>query len=230
MSLARRMGLVALVMACCPWSTGQAGVYVGVRVGGPYYRPYYGCRGYGYGYGYGYYRPYPLFVGVGVPPVIVQPGPVVVQQPAIVQPAYPPPGYPSSSYPPPAQPPAPLPPPTPTTAAAPQAPDLMPAVATSPGDFQTYLQQLQSGDEQTRSDALIRLGRLKAERAVGPMVKALNSDTSVKVREAAARGLGLIGAPSALAALQYAAQSDDDREVRRSASFAAEVIRGNLRR
>jgi HEAT repeat protein len=50
------------------------------------------------------------------------------------------------------------------------------------------------------------------------------------VREAAARGLGLIGSSSALSALQYAAQSDDDPEVRRSASFAAEVIRGNLRR
>jgi HEAT repeat protein len=50
------------------------------------------------------------------------------------------------------------------------------------------------------------------------------------VREAAARALGLIGAPTALSALQYAAQADDDRDVRHSASFAADVIRSNLGR
>jgi hypothetical protein len=44
------------------------------------------------------------------------------------------------------------------------------------------------------------------------------------VREAAARGLGLIGAASSLEALQRAALADDDREVRHSAGFAAEVI------
>jgi HEAT repeat protein len=92
------------------------------------------------------------------------------------------------------------------------------------------LQQLRAGDEQTRANALIRLGRLKAGGVTGPMIKALNSDGSPKVREAAARGLGLIADPNTLSALQYAAQSDDNGEVRHSASFAAEVIRGNLRR
>ncbi|HWG44175.1 MAG TPA: HEAT repeat domain-containing protein [Gemmataceae bacterium] len=218
MFLLRNLAITALIVACCPWNTSQAGVYLGIGYGGGpgYYRPYYG-RGYGYGYGYGYYRPYPLYVA---PPVIVQPGPVVVQQPTVVQPAYPPP----------AQAPAPLPPPTPVTAAAPSSPDLMPAVATGSSnrqaDVDAYVQQVQTGDETARADALVRLGRLQAERAVGPMVKALNSDASPRVREAAARGLGLIGSRSALSALQYAAQSDDNPEVRHSASFAAEVIRG----
>jgi HEAT repeat protein len=110
----------------------------------------------------------------------------------------------------------------------------MPAVAIGankvPADFDTCLQQLRSSDEQTRADALVSLGKLRAERAVGPMVKALNSDASPRVREAAARGLGLIASPTALSALQYAAQADDNADVRRSASFAADVIRGNFRR
>jgi hypothetical protein len=44
----------------------------------------------------------------------------------------------------------------------------------------------------------------------------------------AARALGLIAAPPPLLAWQTAAQADEDREVRHSAQFAAEVIRGNL--
>jgi HEAT repeat protein len=50
------------------------------------------------------------------------------------------------------------------------------------------------------------------------------------VREAAARALGLIALPGSLEALQHAAQADEDRDVRRSAAFAADVIRANLRR
>jgi HEAT repeat protein len=108
----------------------------------------------------------------------------------------------------------------------------MPAAAVSNGGsgLESALQQLRSGDESRRADALVRLGKMRVERAVGPMVKALNSDSSPIVREAAARGLGLIGSPSSLSALQYAAQADDDREVRHSASFAAECIRGSLPR
>jgi hypothetical protein len=216
MALSHRLGLAALILAVCPWATSQAGVYVGLGFGGPCYRPYY--RPY---YGYGYYRPFvyvaPPPVVVGGPPVIVA-QPAVIQQPIVTQPAYPPP----------AQPPAPLPPPTP---AASSTPDVMPTVSSSrPGEMDAYLEQLRSGDEATRADALVRLGRLRAENAIGPMVKALNSDPSPKVREAAARGLGLIGSATALSALQYAAQADDDREVRHSASFAAEVIRGHMRR
>jgi hypothetical protein len=159
-------------------------------------------------------------VVVGGPPVVVQ-QPAVIQQPVVTQPAY---------SPPPAQPPAPLPPPTPVASSS-SPPEVMPTVSNSrPGEMDAYLEQLRSGDESTRADALVRLGRLKAENAIGPMVKALNSDPSPKVREAAARGLGLIGSATALSALQYAAQADDDREVRHSASFAAEVIRGRMRR
>jgi hypothetical protein len=40
----------------------------------------------------------------------------------------------------------------------------------------------------------------------------------------------LIGLPASLNALQHAAQSDDDRDVRRSAAFAADVIRANMQR
>jgi hypothetical protein len=228
MSLLRKMGLATLLIACCPWSTSQAGVYVGVGLGPAYYRPY-RC---GWGYG-GFYRPYGFGVVVA-PPVVVGAAPVVVQQPAVVQqPVVVQPAYtPSSPLPSQAPAPLPMPTPTPATADASAAPDVMPAAATRTGnaDIDAALQQLRAGDEQARADAAVRLGRLRAEQAVGPIVKALNSDSSPKVREAAARGLGLIGSPSALSALQYAAQADDDREVRHSASFAAETIRGSLRR
>jgi HEAT repeat protein len=50
------------------------------------------------------------------------------------------------------------------------------------------------------------------------------------VRDAAARALGLIGSPASLDALQRAAGGDADRDVRRSASFAAEIIRANMER
>lgn len=226
MSLLRRWSVAAVLLLCCPWNTSQAGVYLGVGFGGPgyYYRPY----GWNRGWGYGFYRPYgfgvvaaPPLVVVGAPPVFVQ-QPAVVQQPVVVQPTY-------TQPPPPSQAPAPLPMPTPSTSNA--APDVLPTAAVGGGsDIDAALQQLRSGDEQIRADAAVRLGRLRAEQAIGPIVKALNSDSSPKVREAAARGLGLIGSPTSLSALQYAAQADDDREVRHSASFAAETIRGNLHR
>ncbi|HEY7329037.1 MAG TPA: HEAT repeat domain-containing protein [Gemmataceae bacterium] len=227
MSLLRKMVFAAMLVVSCPWNTSQAGVYVGLGYGPGFYRPY------GYYRGWGYYRPYgvgvvvaPPPVVVGAPPVVVQ-QPTVVQQPVVVQPTYTPPA------PPPSQAPAPLPMPTPTTtAAASPVSEVTPAVAVSGTriDFDTCLQQLRSGDEQTRADAAVNLGKLRFEQAVGPLVKALNSDSSPKVREAAARGLGLIGSSTALGALQYAAQADDDREVRHSAGFACETIRGNLRR
>jgi hypothetical protein len=221
MSVVRRLGLAALVLACCPWGSSQAGVFVGF--GGPCgYRPYYG-----YGYrpylGVGFYGPaYPVYVAP--PPVIVAQPPVVVQQPPVVaQPAYPAPAAP-----------APLPAPTPA-AAAPAAPaPLTPAVATSAvsdrqADIDGCIGRLNSQQEEARIDALIQLGRLKARRATGPIIRALNSDPSPKVREAAARSLGLIADPETLAALQRAALADDDRDVRHSAGFSAEVIRGAMR-
>jgi|GEM_PF-2950457 hypothetical protein len=227
MALLRKLSFAALLVVCCPWSTSQAGVYLGVGFGGPvYYRPCY------HRYGWGYYRPYgfgvvvappPVVIGAA-PPVVVQ-QPAVVQQPVVVQPAYTP------ASPSPAQAPASLPMPTPSTTTSAAAPDLMPAAAVSSAraDIDTALQQLRSGDEQTRAAAAVNLGRLHAEQAIGPLVKALNSDASPKVREAAARGLGLIGSSSALSALQYAAQADDNPEVRHSAGFAYEAIRGNQR-
>ena len=39
--------------------------------------------------------------------------------------------------------------------------------------------------------------------------------------------IGLIGSPRALTALTYAAQADSDRDVRRSAQFAVDVIQTN---
>ena len=61
-------------------------------------------------------------------------------------------------------------------------------------------------------------------RAIDPLAATLSGDVSPTVRESAARGLGLIASPSALPALQRAAQADGDRDVRRSAQFAADVI------
>lgn len=233
MSLLRKLIFAAVLVLCFPWSTSQAGVYMGFGFPG-YYRPYGCCHHYGWGGGWGwgyggFYRPYGFGMVVAPPPVVVGAAPVIVQQPAVVQqpvvvqPTYSPPS---------SQAPAPLPMPTPSTTTANAAPDVMQAVAvgSSSADINAALQQLRNGDEQARADAAVRLGRLRAELAIGPIVKALNSDRSPKVREAAARGLGLIGSSTALAALQYAAQADDDREVRHSASFAAETIRGNLRR
>ncbi|HTU22833.1 MAG TPA: HEAT repeat domain-containing protein [Gemmataceae bacterium] len=229
MSLLRKLGLAVLLVAVSPWSFSQAGVYVGIGGPGPYYyrRPYY-RPWYGYGgYGYGgvYVAPPPVVVG-GAAPVVVQ-QPAVVQQPVVVQPAYSP-----SSPPPQAPAPLPMPSPTPPVANASGSGNVTPAVAVgnAEAEIDAALQQLRGGDEQARADAAVRLGRLRAERAVGPIVKVLNSDSSPVVREAAARGLGLIGSPSALSALQYAAQADNDREVRHSAGFAAETIRGSMGR
>jgi HEAT repeat protein len=98
-----------------------------------------------------------------------------------------------------------------------------------PDEVDAALQQLAGGDDRGRAEAALRLGRLRAGRAVDALTGALGQDRSPAVREAAARGLGLIAAPSSLPALQHAAQADDDRDVRHSADFAAEVIRANLR-
>jgi hypothetical protein len=232
MRVLARWGLITLIAAC--WASGdaQAGWSVGVRVGGPcyrpYYRPYWGGIGIGFNFYPGYYPYYPVYA-VAPAPVVVAPAPVVVGSAPAVQPGY---SAQSPQSAPPAAP-EPLAPPVPTSSAA--QPAVTTAAAASPGanwkaEIDTCLQQLRSTQEQTRAEALVQLGRLKATRATGPMIKALNEDPSPVVREAAARGLGLIAAPSTLAALQRAALDDNDREVRHSASFAADVIRGNLRR
>jgi len=98
------------------------------------------------------------------------------------------------------------------------------------GEIDRCLQQLGQADPKARADAIIDLGRLRASQGVEPLKTALASDRSPVVREAAARGLGLIGAPSSLDALQMAAQADEDHDVRNSARFAADAIRSRLPR
>jgi hypothetical protein len=97
------------------------------------------------------------------------------------------------------------------------------------GEVDQGLQLLSSPKERDRMEAAIALGRGKVEKAIDPLQHLLASDTSARVREAAARALGLIGSPSSLKALANAAQGDDDRDVRHSAQFAAESIRANMR-
>jgi hypothetical protein len=98
------------------------------------------------------------------------------------------------------------------------------------GDADKYLLQLNDPDQQTRTDAILQLGRLKSRKAIDPLTRVLSSDRSPSVREAAARSLGMIGAPGGLGALQRAASADDNQDVRQSAQFAAEVIRASLQR
>jgi HEAT repeat protein len=83
---------------------------------------------------------------------------------------------------------------------------------------------LSDADEGTRLNNVAQLGRLRSIQAVEPLSVTLASDRSAAVREAAARALGLIGSPKALSALSQAALGDSDRDVRRSAQFAMEVI------
>ncbi len=207
-------------------TSAQAGGYwsVGVRFGGPCYgRP---CYGYPY---YGCYRPYPLVIA---PSLVVAPAPppVVVQQVPVVVQAAP---APVTSSAPPADETAP--PPTPV----PPAPALQPATAPLPirpvsqqkpaddqrqAEIGRLLRQLADPNEGTRIQAVSQLGRLKAHRAVDPLAATLAGDRSAAVREAAARALALIHSPKALPALTHAAQVDSDRDVRRSAQFAVEII------
>jgi len=200
----------ALALLLASWSPVEAGIRIGIGIGLPfpgyYYSPYY----------YGYYPP----------PVVVAPSPVVIAQPPYVQaaPAVQPAPAAQPSY----SPPAPLPPAPEQLRAVPR--PLTPAVAheASPEQLAAidrYLQQLGNPDERTRAEASVALGRLRAYQAVETLKTILTSDRSPLVREAAARGLGLIGSPASLSALQSAAQADDDRDVRSSARFAAEVIR-----
>jgi HEAT repeat protein len=116
--------------------------------------------------------------------------------------------------------------PAPNLAPPPQASAYTP-VAARQDEVDGYLQQLANGDDRGRADAAIRLGRLHAARAVEALTRSLEQDRCPAVRDAAARALGLIASPSSLGALQRAAQADDDRDVRHSAGFAAEVIRAN---
>jgi hypothetical protein len=208
--------VVALALTLAPWASAQAGVRIGIGIGIPL-----GC------YGYPCYAPYPVYAA----PVIYPAAPVYVAAPTY------PPAYAA----------APAPAPAPATAAVPSDTARVSAPAPSPsltpvaqrssfvpagagqGEVDAALQQLARGDERGRAAAAVQLGRLRAGGAVESLTQALERDASPVVREAAARGLGLIATPSSLTALQRAALADEDREVRHSASFAADVIRSQLR-
>jgi hypothetical protein len=208
--MTKKLQLLALFAGVALCGSVQAGppVRVGVGIGigvpvGPVYRPYpyYGP----------YYRPYyypPPVVYAPPPAVIYQPAPVVVQQPTIIQqqPAV-------------VQAPAPQPP----VAAQPQ-PTTIQATAAS-GTVNTLLNNLRSTEENVRRESVLELGRLRAVTAVQPLTATLAGDQSPVVREAAARALGMIGAPQSLTALTYAAQADPDRDVRHSANFAVDIIK-----
>jgi HEAT repeat protein len=86
------------------------------------------------------------------------------------------------------------------------------------------IEHLRNPDEQARADAATHLGRLRAVRAVDPLAATLAGDSSPRVREAAAKALGMIGSAKALPALQRAAQKDADRDVRHSAEFSVELV------
>jgi hypothetical protein len=190
---------------------------IGINFGFPIYGHGPCCHHGYYGY-YPYYYRRPVIVEQ---PVVVQPTPIVVQQPApvVVQPppvvAPRPVAVQSYSDPQPAQ--VPMLQPLSTSNAA-------------PADIERFLGQLSNPDERVRSDAVMDLGRMRAEQAVDPLTATLAGDQSPAVRESAARALGLIGSPRALTALTRAAQADADRDVRRSAQFAVEVIQTNPRR
>lgn len=196
----------ALVVAALSWAPAQAHVGWSIGINLPvYYGGYWG-----HPYPYYYYRPYPVYVAPA--PVVVETAPVYQAVP-VVRPAY---SSPAEAAPAPAETPLPLPAPVQTTGLTQDA-------------VGQQLQQLNATDDRARADAAVQLGRLQARRAVQPLIQTLNSDRSASVREAAARALGLIADPGSLAALQHAAQADDDREVRHSAQFAAEVIRPGQR-
>jgi hypothetical protein len=204
----------------------QAQAWVGVRIGfglpiyvgpGPYY------------YGPPYY-----------PPTYITPAPQVVYQAAPMNVATPPGPVLREPIPPPSQKeaiavpqsieatPAPLsqnavPPPLPSVT------NVTPVNNPSSPQVDALVQQLSQASETSRRDVALQLGRMKASIAVYALVNILAKDTSPIAREGAARALGLIAAPTSLQALIHAAQADDDREVRRSAQFAVEVIRSNLR-
>jgi hypothetical protein len=208
------------------------GVSVGIGFGGPCYRPYY-YRPYWYGYPYYYPRV------VVAPSVVVDPAPsvYVAPPPTVVVPATPaaaPVQQQAPSYNPP--PPTPVAPPPP----APGLPSAPTPVASTPNntavranwspEAEAVMRHIGQGDERSRTDAILHYGRARDIRALEPLTYTLTSDQNPGVRDAAARALGLIGSPSSLEALQRAAMADDDRDVRRSAGYAADVIRSNLRR
>jgi hypothetical protein len=226
------LAALALALAVTPMAHGHG---PGCFRGPCYYRGGWGYRPY-YGYGFPLALGVGLGVGVGLaaaatpvyvaaPPVIVTAPPAVVYAPPApsAAPLAAPPAVPApaNNQPPVLHAPAPVPPADPTPAVYNAAPNRLAGLDNAWSD-------LSSSDQRLRAAAIMTLARQKDRRAVRPLRQALREDRSPAVREAAARGLGLIGAPIALPALQEAAGADDDRDVRRSAAFSAEIIRANL--
>jgi hypothetical protein len=194
--------LFSLTLLTLP-TLGQAGPRVGISLGFNVAPPFYGPYYHRPYYPYGYhYRPYPIFVEPA--PIIVHPAPVVVRQPTIIETAPPP----VSS------------------------PIVQQVTANAPNDrtVEFFLRQLNQSDDNQRREAVLELGRMKADRAVEPLTALLSHDPSPTVRETAARALGLIASNRAMQPLIKAAQEDNDRDVRHSAQFSIEIIRANLRR
>jgi hypothetical protein len=173
----------------------------GIRIGPGFY---YGPGPYYYGYGYPYYVPGPIVYETAPPIVVRQAAPVIEGVPAPAAPNPPPPPLP---------------------------PNVVPTqnVAPTPTRLDSLLSQLRDPSETVRRDAAMDLGRMKAQKAVDPLIQLLSKDANPIARDGAARALGLIASPRSLNALIYASQADNDRDVRHSAQFAVEIIRTNLR-
>jgi len=218
---ARMFALALIALLVSAWSTAEAGGWsVRVGIGVPLFvGPCYGCYR-----PYYYYPPYPAVI-VNPAPVVVQPVPVVQAAPP-VQPSY------QSSSPPqdsaPEEMPAPkrvVPLPAAPQAVAPVGAETRPAPLNQRQlDIENNLRLLADRNERVREEAVLALGRARAVRAVDPLAATLAGDASPSVREVAARSLGLIGSPKALPALRRAAQVDSDKDVRRSAQFAIDVV------
>jgi hypothetical protein len=208
------LGLTPFAQKAQAWVGVRIGIGVPLYVGpGPYY----------YGYGYPYY--YPPAVVVPAPQVVYQTAPVAAAPQVVTQ--TPPPAV--AVAPAPAQSEA-L--PAPRAIAVPASTPLANVITVSnqaSPEIDALVRQLSQASETARRDAALQLGRLKANSAVDALANLLAKDSSPLARDGAARALGLIASPASLKALIYAAQADDDREVRHSAQFAVEVIRSNLR-
>lgn len=210
-----KLQLTASILALATATCAEAGPVrwsVGINVGpGYYYRPW----GYPYYYyPYGYPSPPAVIYAVPPPPTVVIPA---TAAPTQVVPA---PVVGST-----------------TPAVIPQVSAPQPNVIQAGTDLaaprlanaDAWMQHLGNPDERIRQDAVMELGRMRAEKAVDSLTATLAGDRSPAVRDAAARALGLIGSPRSLTALTHAAQADPDRDVRRSAQFAVEIIQSNRR-
>jgi len=211
MSRFRSLLIAGLVVSALPAASAQAGVRIGIGIGFPI------CWG-----GPCYY-PAPVYYVPG--PYCVTAPAVVVQQPVVSQPAMQQPAPRQEET---APPPKPV---QPQAAAQPQplpeAVVLKPVMATRPGpqgEVDQYVGRLADADEGVRLDAVTRLGRMRAAQAGEPLAATLAGDQSPAVREAAARSLAILSDPKALPALLRAAEGDTDRDVRRAARFAVDVI------